>query len=292
MGYSARYHVASLAAVFLALAVGILIGAAFGSDVLDDVGRDLEEGLKEDLEEANAEIAALEAELDQQQLFAETVYPALAADTLPGRSLALVSFGGRPEAVREDVQTALGPTGAEVTQLAVVREPPDVGALAELLEGPPPAKAERERQQAAKAVRRAGEGLVDATPFYGRAREGLLATFSGEAVPVDGVIVARERPEMEGPEEAASDDLETAFVEGLLDAGVPVVGVERTGEEDSSIGFFDSLGLTTVDNVDQVAGRVALVYALRGAQGNFGVGEEADELVPGLLRRPGATTAP
>jgi hypothetical protein len=292
MGYSARYHVASLAAVFLALAVGILIGAAFGSDVLDDVGRDLEEGLKGDLEEANAEIAALEAELDQQQLFAETVYPALATDTLPGRSLALVSFGGRPEAIREDVQTALGPTGAEVTQLAVVREPPDVGGLAELLEGAAPAKAERERQQAARAVRRAGEGLVDASPFYDRAREDLLTTFSGEAVPVDGVIVARERPEMEGPEEAASDELETAFVEGLLDGGVPVVGVERTGGEDSSIGFFDSLGLTTVDNVDQVAGRVALVYALRGAQGNFGVGEEADELVPGLLRRPGATTAP
>jgi hypothetical protein len=49
--------------------------------------------------------------------------------------------------------------------------------------------------------------------------------------------------------------------------------------------------MTTVDAVDLVAGRVALVYALRGAQGNFGVGENADELVPALLRRPGATTA-
>ena len=34
-----------------------------------------------------------------------------------------------------------------------------------------------------------------------------------------------------------------------------------------------------------------MTYALRGAQGSFGVGEDA-ELVPSLLRRPGATTAP
>ena len=292
MGYSARYHVASLAAVFIALAVGILIGAAFGADVLEDVGQDLEESLKGDLDDANAQIAALEDELSDQQRFAETVYPALAADTLPGRSLALVSFGNRPDAIRENVLAALAPTGAEVTQLAVVREPPDVAALAELGGGPSASRAERERDQAAAAVNRAGAGLVEGNAIYDRSREALLATFSGSVDPVDGVIVAREQPDLEGPEEAASELLETEFIDGLLAGGVPVVGVERSGADPSSIGFFDSLGLTTVDNLDEVAGRVALVYALRGAQGNFGTGEEADELVPSVLRRPGATTAP
>jgi Copper transport outer membrane protein, MctB len=292
MGYSGRYHVASLAAVFLALAVGILIGAAFGSDVLDDIGKDLEQSLKGDLDEANAEIAALEDELAQQQLFAETVYPALAADTLPGRSLALVAFGGRPDAIREDVVAALAPTGAELTQLAVVREPPEPAALAGLLGGERPRQAERERRRAQLAARRVGTALVEGGGLYDRARETTLSAFSGAAEPVDGVIVARDRPALEGPEEAATEALEREFIAGLLAGGVPVVGLERTDADPSSTTFFDSLGLTTVDNIDKVAGRVALVYALRGAQGNFGVGEEADELVPGLLRRPGATTAP
>ena len=292
MGYSGRYHVASLAAVFLALAVGILIGAAFGSDVLDDIGKDLEASLQGDLEDANAEIAALEDELAQQQRFAEAVYPALAADTLPGRTLALVAFGGRPEAIREDLLDALGPTGAELAQLAVVREPPDVAALAALLGGERPRQAERERKRAELAARRLGTALVEGGGLYDRAREATLSAFSGTAEPVDGVIVTRSRPDLEGPEEAASESLEEEFIAGMVDAGVPVVGVERSDAAPSSIAFFDSLGLTTVDNLDKVAGRVALVYALRGAQGNFGVGEEADELVPGLLRRPGATTAP
>ncbi len=34
MGYSARYHAASLAAVFLALAIGILIGVGLGDNVV------------------------------------------------------------------------------------------------------------------------------------------------------------------------------------------------------------------------------------------------------------------
>lgn len=291
MGYSSRYHVASLAAVFVALAIGILIGAAFGSDVLDDVGRDLEDSLRGDLEDANAEIARLEDDVAEQERFAETVYPALAAATLPERSVALVAFGGRPDAVRDDVEEALAPTGAELTQFAVVREPPDLGALADL-RGAQEGEAERERRRVEAAVREAGTSLVEGGAFYDEAREALLASFSGEVTPVDGVVVVRQRPQLDGPDEAASESLEKSFIEGLTAGGVPVVGVERTDADPSSIGFFDSLGLTTVDNVNDPAGRVALVYALRGAQGNFGVGEEADELVPGLLRRPGATTAP
>ncbi|MFM8889740.1 MAG: copper transporter, partial [Solirubrobacterales bacterium] len=32
MGYSSRYHIASLTAVFIALAIGILIGSEVGGD--------------------------------------------------------------------------------------------------------------------------------------------------------------------------------------------------------------------------------------------------------------------
>ncbi len=292
MGYSSRYHVASLAAVFIALAIGILIGAAFGSDVLDDVGRDLEKSLEGDLDEANTEIASLEGEIAQQQRFAETVYPPLATATLAKREIALVAFGGRPDAIRADLADALAPTGAEVTQLAVVREPPDVPALAELTGGRRAEGAERERQRAAGAVRRAGAGLVEGNAFYDRAREALLLSFSGAPGRVDGVVVARARPELDGPEQAASEDLERNLIAGLTAPGVPVVGVERSGADPPSVGFFDSLGLTTVNNVEAVAGQVALVYALRGAQGSFGVGEDADELLPGLLRRPGRSNTP
>ena len=41
--------------------------------------------------------------------------------------------------------------------------------------------------------------------------------------------------------------------------------------------------LATVDNVDQLSGQVALVFALGGAEGSFGVKETRRRLLPDLL---------
>jgi hypothetical protein len=285
MGYSARYHAVSIAAIFLALAVGLLLGAEFGDNVIRGTAESLEESLKGDLEDARARIDDLEADLGREQRFAGEVYPALVGDTLPGRSLAVVALGGRPDAVRDDFLAALDPTGAEVTQIAVVREPPDMKGLADLIPG-----RRHERERAEEAARKAGKALVEGRSFYEDAQDVLLSGFTGTTDPVDGVIVVRQQPAGAG-ENADTDAIESSLVDGLLESGVPVVGVERTDADPSSIGFFQGQGLTTVDDIDLTAGGVALVYALRGAKGTFGVGEGA-ELVPSLLRRPGAIAEP
>ena len=62
MGYSARYHAASLTAVFLALAIGILIGSQVGDNVLNNTRKDLESSLTGDLDEARGQIDQLETE--------------------------------------------------------------------------------------------------------------------------------------------------------------------------------------------------------------------------------------
>ena len=82
MGYSSRYHVASLAAVFIALAIGILIGAALGSDVISGTAENLEEDLSEDLDEVRAENADLRDELEFEQGFSAQIAPAVVAERL------------------------------------------------------------------------------------------------------------------------------------------------------------------------------------------------------------------
>ena len=66
MGYSGRYHAASLAAVFVALAIGILIGIGLADDVVSSASEELEDSLRSDLDEAEARVDDLEAELDQR----------------------------------------------------------------------------------------------------------------------------------------------------------------------------------------------------------------------------------
>ena len=111
-----------------------------------------------------------------------------------------------------------------------------------------------------------------------------MSEYSGNPEGLDGVVVARARPEeLSAREEADMDVLETGEINGLRAAGVGVVGAEREDTEPSSIDYFDEQGLATVDNIEQLPGKVALVLALDGVEGNFGVKDTADSLLPDLI---------
>jgi len=93
---------------------------------------------------------------------------------------------------------------------------------------------------------------------------------------------------------AETNALESGILTGLEGvSGIPVVGAERSDSDISSIDFFINAGVTaTVDSVDLVSGRVGLVYALNGSQGNYGIKATADRLLPGLRHpRPPAFAA-
>jgi hypothetical protein len=100
MGYSGRYHAASLAAVFLALAIGILIGVGLGHNVLSGAQRDLETSLKSDLANTRGKNQALQGELNQAREFGAQIYPGLAGNLLSGKRIAVIALGGLPDGLR------------------------------------------------------------------------------------------------------------------------------------------------------------------------------------------------
>ncbi len=290
MGYSARYHAASLAAVFLALGIGILIGVSFGDDVVSGTSERLEESLQGDLEQARGELDDLRVELSRQQLFAERVYPVLVGGRLRGQRVALIALGGLPDDVASDVEAALDPTGARLGEVAVVRQPPDMRALSDAARETAfgPLRGNRARTDA--LARTLGRQLVRGGALLARVEEELLSRSSGSPRGIDDVVLVRNPPDgLEGEEAERTERFEAALLRGLQATQLPLVGVERSDTEATSVGVFDSRGISTVDNVDAVAGRLAMVSVLLGAEGNFGVKESADQLLPDLLvppRRP------
>ena len=66
-----------------------------------------------------------------------------------------------------------------------------------------------------------------------------------------------------------------------------VVGIEPSDSDPSQIGWYRDRELSTVDNIDENAGRAALVFVLAGADGAFGRRDGAQDLLP-----PVVATAP
>ncbi|MDQ3724463.1 MAG: copper transporter [Actinomycetota bacterium] len=284
MGYSARYHATSLIAVFLALAIGILIGAEFGGDALESTRKNLEHSLVGNLEDERSRADELGEELNRSNEFAERVYPVLTRDRLEGHRIAILALGGLSGEITDSVKEALVPTGAKLVGVGVVREPLDVNGLAEDL-----AKTRfADLRSNPDALTELGTGLGRQLVLGGTlpevVRGDLFSRASGTFGGLDGLVVVRDQPEEMGPFQLAkTDQLEEALMSGVAATRVPAVGVETSTAETSSVSFFQANDISSVDDVDLTAGRLAMVFALLGADGSFGVKGTADQLLPDLL---------
>jgi Copper transport outer membrane protein, MctB len=287
MGYSARYHATSLIAVFLALAVGILIGAEFGGDALTETRKNLENSIVGNLQEERSKVAELNGELGHANEFDEKVYPVLTRDRLQGKRIALIAFGGLPGEITSGVENALGPSGATLVGVGVVREPVELETLAEQLSNTRFSEIRTDPEQLTELGTGVGRQIVIGGPLTEVVRGQLFSRASGEFGALDGVIVVRDQPEGMGPvQRSTANQLETSMLAGITATGVPTVGVESTTTEPSSISFFQANNLSSVDDIDITAGQVALVFALSGDEGSFGVKSSADRLLP-TLTEPG-----
>jgi hypothetical protein len=284
MGYSARYHATSLIAVFLALAIGVVIGAALGGDTVDDTRRDLEESLTGNLEDARERAETLSGELGRANEFATQVYPVLVRDEMLGMRIGVIGLGGLPGDVYGSIEDALGPTGARMVAVGVVREPVDLRGLEEELSRTRFVDIANDPDVQSEFGSGIGRQLVLGGDLLERVRGDLFSRASGNFRSLDGVVVVREQPDDMGPiQRSTAGRIESGMLDGITATRAAAVGVESTDADPSSISFFQSNDLASVDAVDLSAGKLATVRALLGAEGSFGVKGSADRLLPDLL---------
>lgn len=292
MGYSARYHAASLAAVFLALAIGILIGSQWGSDVLNSTREDLESSLTSDLNDARDEIGDLNQQQDWSNEFGNTVFPLLTEDRLRNRQVGLIGLGPLPNSVTDAVEAALAPTGADLVAVGAIRQPPAMNDLAAVLQDTRFRALEDNEEALAAYGRTVGRQLVNGGRILNQTRSELMSQSSGQFNGLEGVIIYRADPEEDDPEaRETAEALDRAIIEGAASTRARLVGIEVVGTDPSTVGFFRDRNLTTIDNLDQPAGKVSLVYALNGAAGSFGVKDGAARILPELLSAVDAARA-
>jgi copper transport outer membrane protein MctB len=291
MGYSARYHASSLIAVFLALAIGILVGAEFGGDALNSTRKNLEQSLTGNLQDARERVDELNGQLGHADEFASRVYPALVRGRLAGRRIGVLALGGLPGGTVTAIEDTLGPTGARLVGIGVVREPVDLHGLAGDLAKTRFADLRRDPEALTAFGAGVGRQLIRGGTLLERVRGQLFSRASGNFGGLDGVIVVRQAPEEMGSvQRANASALEAALMSGLTGTRTLTVGVETSTTEPSSVSFFNGNDLASVDDVETAAGQVATVFALLGAEGSFGVKGSADRLLPDLL--PPASTHP
>jgi Copper transport outer membrane protein, MctB len=293
--FDLRYHVASLAAVFLALVIGILVGVGISSGGFVSKGersllnRKIDE-LQRSLDAARLRTGDLSRTQRGATTYVEESYPLLMAGRLASRRVALVFVGPVDANVRDLVERTLVDAGAGATlRMRAIRVPVDLEALDTMLDGRP-ALARYSRPDAARELgRRLAQELVRGgrAPVWRLLSPQLVAERSGnEGLPAEAVVVARSVASQQGP----TSRLLRGFYEGLASSGVPAVGVETSRASATAVDAFGKAGLSSVDFVDTEVGRLALALLLAGGRpGSYGLKQTATD---GILPPIEAVAAP
>jgi hypothetical protein len=281
--FDLRYHVASLAAVFLMLVVGILIGVGIsGRGFVDDAERDRLhdqiEALEEDLEAASASAEDLELRQDAAADFVEGAYPVLAEERLQGRRLGVLVLGPVEQDTIPFVEGAVeDDAGGQVARLRALELPLRLDAVAAAIESRSSLGGYEGEDQLANVGRDLGREFAAGgeTPLWDALEGEIVEERAGSfGDPLDGIVVIRSAE----PQQGETSRFLGGLYQGLNSTGVPVVGVEPTRVEQSAIPVFQRYGLSTVDGVDDELGQLASILLLAGADaGDYGLRDTAED---------------
>lgn len=307
---SMRYHIVSLTAIFLALALGVVLGATkISSPLLAGLQGD-KDTLSSDVSSLTETNAELSGRVTSDEKFAASVAALTVRGTLPEASVVLITTTDADPADRDAVLSLLDRAGATVSgqlQLtADVTDPARAEDLRALAAGSLPAGATLPETDDVGAT--AGglisallvskeDGSAPATPEATTA--GLSALSGGGFVVASGTpaagrsVIVLTGGALTGGSEADRATVIADLSAQLAQTAQGVVLTGRTGSQAAtgSVGVVRtdtaaSSAVSTVDDVDTASGRLATVLALveqnGGGVGRYGLGDNAQAQVPSL----------
>lgn len=300
-----RYHLVSLTAVFLAVALGIVVGTALDSPVSaassDQVRQD--EGRLEDRTEA------LTAQLETADEFEQAVAPALVDGALTGTSVLVVATGEdvAPELL-ESVGSLLVEAGASVNGVVRLQpaysDPASATGLQNYVTSPglPAGLTLPETDDAGELVgavlaqtllvptapgASAADTATVSSVLAGLSALDVLTVESSSVQPADAALVLTGEGPGADAEERNGTLVDLVAALDSAGAGAVVAGPAAAAADDALVGVLRadpqrSADISTVDNVERGAGRIATVLALaherQGASGAYGTGEDTEPL--------------
>jgi hypothetical protein len=110
-----RYHLVSIVAVFLALAIGIVLGAAELQGPTYNLLNGTTAKLQNELGQANSQRDVAEEQANAGDAYAEAVEPVVLRNLLAGQKLLIVTEPGAQGSVVSGITSAANDAGAEVT---------------------------------------------------------------------------------------------------------------------------------------------------------------------------------
>ncbi|MGX1617941.1 copper transporter [Micromonospora chalcea] len=309
-----RYHVVSLTAVFLALAIGLVVGTAALNGPVADSLRENVNGLRKDNSLMRQTVNSMQKQLETEEDFAAEMAQLVLPGKLTGRRVLVLTLpSGRDQA--EGVTKMLQTAGADVTgridvqdkfvnpdsnnnllELAVTAARPNSAPTANLPGNGHGVETSSALLANVLVDRPAGSPAVSEadrrTVLEHYATAGYLTPADKISTAAEAVVMVTGQPYVD-KDSAKKDESVVKIAEQFDQAGALVVaGMGSTGGNLVSVVRGDPVlaqTISTVDNANTVQGQLGTSLALaqqltEKKTGQYGVGDNATSRVPTLPR--------
>jgi hypothetical protein len=288
-----RFHIVSLVAVFLALAIGIAVGATVVDQGLVSQSQRRIAALDSTLQDRAKTIEDLRKQRTASERFEVEAEPRMVRGRLAVTPVLIVSDAVIDTRRLSELSSTLRAAGARILGTLTIGRALSVTTSTDLTRARLAVSATSTRPETVQFLLR--ERIIaaiarpsDLVPLQPVVDAGFVDRRDPEGGVFPGIVPSGTRVIF--VHQASSDaavEVVGAFLGRLAESGTPVT-VVGSGDDPivNRVRAVPSLAgrIASVDNVDTRAGRVATVYALedlaRGRAGSFGVADGAERLIP------------
>jgi hypothetical protein len=280
--FDIRYHIASLVAVFLSLAIGIILGTVIvDKGVLVEQQKVLVRKLENEFSKLREENSRLRSNLKKEKEFNNIIIPLALKERLANKTVVFIQTTELTSEVKEKVVAAVKMAGASVSYIKINYPWQLTDAtkkvLAQYFDTTQDIAEDHIFSKLAKEFKNPSDSrfIEDLSSLGFLGIDTPLVKSADVVVFIGGLDSRKENKNF-------AQQLDVPFINNLKAIGLRVIGVETTQRELSYIPYYQRIGIPTVDNIDQKSGRVSLVYVLSGYNGSYGVGSNTQGLLPKL----------
>jgi copper transport outer membrane protein MctB len=298
---SFRYHLVSIVAVFLALALGIVVGTtALNGPITKDLRRQVNDAKKQ-RDALATQVKTLQGQVDDAGQFAATYGDQLVAGSLKDQKVIVIALPGATsdmqDGIGREVNAAGGQVSGQVTLTKTYLDPSHGSAIVSLVTTSHPIGWTAPETSDPAAL--GGSLLSYVLMGHGTQTEvtQVLAQFSelhmvetnGQEITPSKTVVVIGHGTMKTKDYASQAELALVSALSKAQGHVVVAGDEEAATDGGVVATVrasntQNAAVSTVDNADNPSGQVASVLALAGAAkgqvGHYGTAKGADALYP------------
>lgn len=282
-----KYYITTISAIFIALGIGILIGFNLNSkDILSSQQANLIEQMDKKVVKVKSEneilqstVKSLTEKNEDMNKYMEKTYGKIIEGRLVGKNIGILQT--TEDYFFEGIQNLPKEAGAGIAYEAVLKDKVnEVNDFAKLSQ-----ELNVEIKDKKALINLIIESLSDKVKNQQRldyfTAQGYIEikSISDTPVSVQGLVILGGS---ETKNEEKLKNIDKNVIDICREKGIMALGAERTDSKASYIEFYKQNKISTIDNVDELMGRISMVVVLQGEKGHYGIKETSQDLMPSM----------